>query len=426
MNKIIEKLNFGLIIFLIIMMPLCFFLANYLNSTLYFYVVLHLIIPLEVFIYIYNIVKKNSKVNKWDIFIYILLFLGIISTINAVDRQTSFWGAYLRNEGLLTFISYYLLFLNVKVFSKEQIVKILDSLFVMGVVQFIYSFLQVFVRGKYIMGFKDNFQYMASGFIGNPNMSGSFCVLILMLALVMYLIFNKKKYFVFSIIFYINLILAQSTGPFFAFIMSFFGLILVLIIKKIINWKKIFLLFSSFIVIFMFVSFTVENYCTHVFGDNIKQGSNIKGDIISTLSLFSLENSYEKEDAIMHYGSGRLNIWRNSIKIVPKYWLTGAGIDNFGYVYPVQNLKGYVDKAHNEYLQILITEGVFALIAYILFLLSLFIDGLKSKESLSLVLIIGIVGYALQAFMNISVPLVAPFYFIVCGMLASTVQTREE
>lgn len=429
MNRLVQKLNFGLITFLIIMMPLCFFLTNYLNSTLYFYVVLHLIIPLEVFIYVYNIIKKNNKVNKWDIFIYILLFFGIIATINAVDTQTSFWGAYLRNEGLLVFIAYYLLFLNVKSFSEEQIIKVLDSLFIMGLIQFIYSILQVFVRGKYILGFKGGPLYMASGFIGNPNMLGSFCVLVLMLSLMMYFVYDKKKYLIFSIMFYINLILAQSTGPFFAFVVSFFGTIFILNTKKIINWKKVLLLFFSFILIFILVSFTVEKYCKYVLEEEVYPGSLIKHDIINTFSLLSLEDSDEnkgdvgniitKEDAIMYYGSGRLDIWRNSIKIIPKYWLTGAGIDNFGYVYPAKLYGGYVDKAHNEYLQILITEGVFTLITYLLFLLNLFIYGIKSKEKISLVLLIGILGYALQAFMNISVTRVAPFYFIVCGMLAS-------
>lgn len=434
-DKIVKKLNFSLIIFLIIMMPTCFFLTNYLNVNLYFYMILHLIIPLELLIYIYNIINKNIRINKYDVLVYILSVLGIIVTIVAVDPQTSFWGAYLRNEGLLAIVTYYLLFLNVKSFNKEEIINVLDSLFIMGTVQFVYCILQVFVRGKYIIGFKAGLSYMASGFIGNPNMLGSFCVVVLLLSLSMHFIFNQKRYLIFSLVFYINLILAQSTGPFFAFVISFFVMMFVLVRKKFTNWKKFFLMILVFVLSFIMVSFTVERYCTNVFKDKIQPGSMIKDDIISTFSLLSLEDSDENkgglnniittEDVFSYYGSGRLDIWRNSIKIIPKYWLFGAGIDNFGYVYPTHLYGGYVDKAHNEYLQILITEGIFALFTYLILLFNLFVDGIKSKDPLAWALLLGVIGYALQAFMNISVTTVAPFYFIVCGLLVSMVQSKK-
>lgn len=434
-NKIIQKINFGVIIFLMIMMPISFLLTNYLNFSLYFYEILHLIIPLELLIYIYNIINKNIKINKYDILIYILIVLGIISTINAVDPETSFWGAYLRNEGLLAIITYYLLFLNSKVFNKDQIKKVLDSLFVMGIVQFVYCILQVFVRGKYVFCFEAGLKYMASGFIGNPNMLGSFCLLLLGLSLMMYFVYNNNKYLIFSIIFFINLVLAQSSGPFFSFLTLFVFAVILLIVKKIIDWKKVLFIILSFFSIFIVVSFSVEKYCTSVFGDYIQPASTIKDDIISTLSVFFVENSDEhkgsidnlitKEDVMTYYGSGRLDIWRNAIQLVPHYLLTGAGIDNFGYVYPTHLYGGYVDKAHNEYLQILITEGIFTLITYLVLLFCMLIDGVQSKEKLFWVLLVGFVGYAIQAFMNISTTMVAPFYFIVCGMLVSTVSKEK-
>lgn len=429
-DKVMKKINFGVIIFLIIMMPLDFLLLNYLGMIeirfrLYFYEILHLIIPLEIFIYIYNIIKKNIKVNKYDIFIFILVILGIVVTINAVDPQTSFWGAYLRNEGLLAILSYYLLFLNSKVFNKDEVKKILDWLFIIGIVQFIYSILQVFVRGEYI--FKNGSGFMASGFIGHPNMLGSFCLLLLGISLMMYCVYDNKKYLILSIIFYINLILSQATGPFFVFIVLFIFIVIVLSIKKIINWKKIFYLILIFVTTFIIINFSVEKSCELVFNQDISTANTIKYDIIQTLSIFSIGNDNElnKEEVIENYGSGRLTIWKNTMKIVPKYFWFGAGIDNFGYVYPDHEAHVYYDKAHNEYLQILITQGIFTLITYLLLLLSMFIDGLKSKEKMAWVLLVGFVGYAIQAFMNISVTTVAPFYFIICGMLVGVIAKEK-
>lgn len=431
LNKIIKKSNYILMILLVLMLPITFLLNFYLkvifdiNFSLHFYEVLHLLIPLEIFIYIYNITKKNIKITKYDILGFILILMGIVVTINAVDVQTSIWGAYLRNEGLLALIGYYLLFLNSKSLDSKEIKNIINWFFIIGIIQFIYCCLQVFVRGKYIEGFKGGIAYMASGFIGNPNMLGSFCILVLGLSLMMYFIYNERKYFIFSIIFFINLVLAQSTGPFFSFIVLFIFMIIFLKLKKMINIKKVLLVLVTFIGTFLLVSYGSEYYSKVVFNDKIDSSYTIKGDIANTLLLFSNKKSEEEEAVVQNYGSGRLIIWKNTIKIVPKYFWLGAGIDNLGYVYP-QNGYGYLDKAHNEYLQLLATEGIFVLLAYLILLLSLFIDSIKSKKPLAWILMVGFIGYALQAFMNISVPRVAPFYFIVLGSLAGLVSKSNE
>ena len=59
MSKVINKINFGLIIFVIIISPLWLLLAvnlNLVNSTVpfYYYEILYFLIPLEIFIYVYK------------------------------------------------------------------------------------------------------------------------------------------------------------------------------------------------------------------------------------------------------------------------------------------------------------------------------------------------------------------------------------
>ena len=119
-------------------------------------------------------------------------------------------------------------------------------------------------------------------------------------------------------------------------------------------------------------------------------------------------------------------IWKRSLQIIPKNILTGAGIDNFGYAFlRVDDRRiAYVDKAHNEYLQLLITQGVFALITHLLLLILVFRKGIKSKEPLVWILMFSFVGFAVQAFMNISVYNVTPFYYIVMGLLVG--YSKEE
>ena len=73
-------------------------------------------------------------------------------------------------------------------------------------------------------------------------------------------------------------------------------------------------------------------------------------------------------------------LWKETIKIVPKYLIHGVGIDNFGnvlYGKPIRSTKFIFDKAHNEYLQILVTMGIFSLISYLCLHFLILKEGIK-------------------------------------------------
>lgn len=431
MSKVINKINFGLIIFAIIISPLWLLLAanfELVNLTVpfYYYEILYFLIPLEIVIYVYKIIKKEIKLNYYDIIVFLILILLMIVTNNSIDIDTSIWGAYKRNEGFLSILCYYLLFLNSKSLDEKQINIVIKTFFGVGIIQFVYCMLQIFFRFPGLQLFSLNgVNYMAMGFQGNPNFLGSYCIMLLGLALMLYFVKSERKYFGLSIIYFINLILAQSTGPFFAFIILFIFMIVFMKIKGIIDWKKIGIVCASFILTFIIVSNGVELYCKKVFNDNIVSSYTIKGDILNTLNLFGVSKGNNEENiTIEDYGSGRITIWKNALKVVPKYFWLGSGIDTFGYVYQ-KDSNVYYDKAHNEYLQILVTEGIFTLISYLSLLLLLFIDGVKSNNKLIWVLMMAFIGYALQAFLNISVNTVAPTFYIIMGMMAGLISQEK-
>ena len=150
----------------------------------------------------------------------------------------------------------------------------------------------------------------------------------------------------------------------------------------------------------------------------------IKSDKTTLFNDFN-KTTYEVKD-ILHgnfddtYGTKRMFIWKNTVKIVPKYILHGVGIDNFYYAFDGKPLirKGVAyDKAHNEYLQILITEGIFGLLFYLLFYAIIVIRGIKNNyKNREIYLIIPVIGYLVQAFFNISVIEVAPIFYISLGL----------
>ncbi len=441
-NSIIDKINFIIIICLIVLVPITFFI-NYFSlfhfhSTFSFKIhqVLTYILPIEIIIYFYKLFTKQIRMNIFDLLVYLLILFGVISTIYAVDPNLALWGSKYRFEGLVQICAYYFLFLNSRFITKKDLViKIINTLIIIGIIQFIYSFLQVFVRGNYVYVKYEYVYYRASGFIGHPNMLGSYIVLTLLLALGMYFLHDKHKkfYLISSILLYTNLILAQSTGPFYGFIVALIFMFVYLFIKKKVNIRQILISLVVIIVGLISVSSISRLWCEAKFYDHYRDDFTIVGDIkdtfITIADLFKLEhetNAYGINH-IEEYGSNRIWLWTRSLKMVPKYWLHGTGIDNFGITFTksldesdrnIFYLGGaYFDRAHNEYLQLLVTQGVLALVTYLIFLFMVFWNGVRSKDTLVWVLIFSFVGYAVQAFTNISVYNVAPFFYIVMGML---------
>lgn len=441
-NSILDKINLIIIICLIALVPITFFI-NYFSLfhfgsrfTFKIHQVLTFILPIEIFIYFYKLFTRRHRIDIFDLLIYLLILLGIISTIYAEDVNLAIWGSIYRYEGLVQICAYYMLFLNSRFINKKTlIVKVINSLLIVGILQFIYSFLQVFVRGKYIYVKYEFVYYRASGFIGHPNMLGSYIVLTLLLALGMYCLYdkNKKFYLISSILLYINLILAESTGPFYGFVCGLIFMFVYLLKKKKICFSTILITTMVMIMGLLSVTMISKLWCTYKFHDKFRDYFTITGDIkdtfvtINELISNDVKNNESQVSTIESYGSNRIWLWSRSLKLVPKYWLHGTGIDNFTKAFSnnlsevdknISYLGGALfDRAHNEYLHLLITQGIFTLITYLALLLLVFIKGVKSKDTLTLVLLFSFVGYAIQAFANISVYNVAPFFFVVMGML---------
>ena len=448
-NAILDKINVFIVIYLIVLVPITF-LINYFSIfhfgsrfTFKIHQALTMILPLEIIIYSYKLFSKQFRLNIFDLLIFLLILVGFISVMNARDMTLALWGSTNRYEGFIQICAYYFLFLNARfIKDKDQVIKIINSLIVVGLLQFIYSCLQVFVRGDYIYVKNEVVSYRASGFIGHPNMLGTYIVLTLLLALGMYLLYdkNKKFYLISSLLLYINLILTQSTGPYFGFVIGLIFMIIYLIIKKKINIEQILVIVSASVILLLGTTMISRAYCENKFYDKFEDDFTIVGDIKTTFTtLGKIITSSDEEDnygvtSVQQYGSNRLWIWKRSLKLVPKYLWTGAGIDNFGIVF-MESLNetdlsymtnAYIDRAHNEYLQILVTEGIFSLLFYLTLLFLVFMRGIKSKDTLVWVLMFGFVGYAVQAFSNIRVYNMAPFFFVVMGILVGLTEKVEE
>lgn len=382
-------------------------------------------IPLMLFniviIFLINMCKK-VRFDVKDIFLILFVLCGIISVIFSKDSSVSLYGCWKRFEGFFQLLYYYsLMYLSSMIFTERLKKRIVLFILAFGLIHVFVSFLQLFDILKFIpipfggIG-------MGQGLVTNPNFFGSYMVLCLGISCGIYLfykgkILNKFLLLIVCILFYSGLLMSSAMSG----MVGFFIIILFLIfyfihlcIKKVIVTNNIIsysILSVSIIIVSLFFILTGK---TMMFGD------------ISTFSgqAVNMVNGEYSDD----YGSFRFYIWRNTIKVVPKYMLHGVGIDCFydAFDEPLvmkysDTVMEYYDKAHNEYLQKLVCEGFISCLCYIILLLSIFILSLKcifSKHNyLTIGLFLGFVGYCVQAFFNISVIEVAPIFWIVCGLL---------
>jgi len=128
------------------------------------------------------------------------------------------------------------------------------------------------------------------------------------------------------------------------------------------------------------------------------------------------------------FGTSRVYIWRNVIERLTLVSLPlGTGPDTLGFwdIPPFtrfsevhgRTLISVIDSAHNEYLHILATTGVFSFLAYISALLLAAVKWYRSpKNAITAVSGAGILFYCLQAFFGISMPITAPFFWACFGV----------
>ena len=405
MKKYLEKTIYYLILTIVILLPFFkltsynLFFLNLINDPFNFSHVylLWIVLFLLLLIYIYGVITKKIKINYIDYIFYILILTALLSTIFAVNIKLSIFGEFHRNEGLLSILSYYFIFLCTKSIDNEKYKNnIINMILIVGVFQVIYAILQVFTDLSFIKHYTEH--YMASSLCGNPNFFGSYILMLLTISINKFLLEKKYKYLLLSIIYFVGLVLASSLGPFITFI-------LILIFMVILSFKYTRIKYILYLLVLIPIFF-LTNYSIKNTNKNEIVNENIASDITSITNK-----------SIDEISNNRLTIWKNSIPLIKKYYIVGAGLDNFGEVYEYNTGLIRFDKAHNVYLQILVTNGIIPFILTIILCIICFIKGFKIKNIIYYPIYFSCIAYMIQAFANISVIDVAPIFYILFGIM---------
>lgn len=379
-----------------------------------------LMLIFNVFIILYFNIRKLVKFEKIDVFLILLIIFGTIATIFAKDVSISLFGYWKRYEGFSQLLYYYTLMYLSTIIKEDKHKKIIiTSILVFGLINVFVSIIQAYDILKFIpipfRGLKH-----AKGFIGHSNFFGSYMTLCLGLCIGLFLYSKDGKFKTFiklilCMLFYTGMLLGNALSSIVG--LMGIGLLIIIYFIYLIKKKEInkFLIIKHILLVLCLLSINIFLSCTNktVLNKDVKKLTSEVSDVTKG----KIDDSY---------GTHRLYIWKNTLKVVPKHLLHGVGVDNFSNAFGEHQLlyeevHEKYDKAHNEYLQKLICEGIFSCITYIGMLSTIFVVSikkiLKEKNYITIALFLSFTGYSIQAFFNISVLEVAPLFWIVIGLL---------
>lgn len=367
--------------------------------------------------------------NKKFIFIGVFLITLIFPTLLAVDSQLSYFGLYSRFQGLETYFYYILFFIlvyvNLLLFQsnyqglKKKIKHIVWAVFASSSLVSLYAIFQYFGYDYFIWAEPALLTKRAFSSLGQPNYLASF--LLLAIPLSVYLIFDAKKFlqkfFIFLLLFFqiSALFFSGSRGGFLGFVFICFVFVLFFAIP-VSRFLKIRQTFCSVPKKFIFIFLLVF--------------------IMIFLGIFNFSGMSDRFAEMKDIKSGssalRLEYWKYGLEAVKKSPLFGYGLDaqrnalapHYKKEWAIHSSVNTVPhRAHNLFLDILLTTGLFGLIGYVVLLYLFFSEAIKiwkkNKEFsfLSLCLLVGVSGYLVSLFVNFAVVATQVYFWLFMALI---------
>lgn len=369
--------------------------------------------------------KKEIKLDKIDKVLLIFYILIVLSTIFSIDVMKSIIGRENRYEGLLTFTVYFLTYYCAKYyFEYSKLTKIfaISSVCicsVIGILQYYNIFPLYYIFNiPYISSF-------ASSTFGNRNFFGSYLSMVVPSFMALYIIKKQKCYLIVSLLSFFAILVSMTRSSWVGIsIASIVGIIYVIKNRSKDIIKRTMHIIIGFVLIFIFV-LKPPQFMFNLFSKNTNLNS-----VNERIDLMRIELQIAVVDKTVasSFGSSRIEIWMMVLKVIAQAPVLGTGPDTLAdslfYIATtdaidyVKKHNCYVDKAHNEYLQIAATMGIPALIVYLIFLMLILIKEKDLfKKTSTFVLIVPIISYLVQAFFNISTIGVTPILWFIFGLI---------
>lgn len=371
----------------------------------------------------YFIKSEEKKFKPVYIFVILTIISLILSFVFAKDKDFAISGADLHAEGIFVFLSYLVIFVSATLITDDKNRKNLYFLMTaLGVFEVVLGVLQAQVQPEFLKATLEEAYFdtqRAYGTLENPNPYGSVMAVYLAMETVLCIGFEKKNRLIHALlvgVYAYGLFLSGTRGAIVGYVFAMLMLATLFAIRIFAKKEKptkktafgilvtVIAVLAAFVIFYVSAKSSFEDISSRVAAD------------VNTQNAEQL-------------GTSRIQLWKETIKIYKESNLfLGIGISNLvEYV----NLGDYWllnYDAHNRYLQILVTMGLVGLTVYISFILYVFWIGIKrvikveAKGRLGIICLLACyITYMVADFFCIGVYSLAPYIYIVMGLIVSHV-----
>lgn len=374
--------------------------------------------------------KENKQYIWWYLILGVMLVSILLSTIFAEEFELTQAGSYLNGESSFILASYVIVVFSVSMISSDKYKKLLYIvLTIFGFIEIIMALLETVIPNNLLAPIIEEYPVFgcgrALGTVKNQNPFGSLMILFLGLEIGCYFKAENKKKIVFHLVmmmlYAICMILSGTRGALLGTGIAAVGFVIIALIcekkgKKLVDRKKLITLLV--IIVSGVLLFSIVK----------------KDQIIEMISRTTSDIENNK------LGEDRLLIWQRGWEIVKENPILGKGPGNIsilffrsGEVNSIDDLEslGITNDCHNRYLHIWATQGIVGLLAYIIFLIFVYVRGIRrlkeraSDRELIAGILFAVTGYLIADIFCIAVYPVVPYLFMACGYLVSSKDKGE-
>ncbi|MDQ0200732.1 O-antigen ligase family protein [Neobacillus ginsengisoli] len=319
-------------------------------------------------------------------------------------------------------LSYFILFSLATRLGSRHLEKLCHVIIISSLVASVYSILQFYHLAFLPQDAALKFGRRSFSFFDNPDYFGSYLTLVIPLTLTAFLLLHEVKrsvlYFIILCTQFIALLESETRSAWLGLAIGFLMIVMWVVWKGKKQLKKMALMIVAFCLIF-----TLSNLISHQ--TNVSRAVSITNDV---------QKIIKNEDA-GSAGASRWYIWQVSLPLIENHFWFGTGPNTFEQVFHPKDSSqakkylgdGKIYDENNDYMQIALTMGVPALLVYLLFLSIIVFSGFRRaaleldahQQLFSYGLLAAIFGYLVQAFFNISVISVAPYFWLLLGFVVN-------
>lgn len=376
--------------------------------------------------------------------IFMLLALSSAAAFLAIDHTLSVYGNNGRNEGILAIVAYTAIFLASTVLYKNKAkLKICDLLIAVGIIQSVLGILQhIPALEDTIPSFYNYFRltfkvFLSDGVTGSPMFLGTLLSLISGIS-ISGAVYDKSKtrriiYGIATILFAVTAFFTSSIIPLIGISSAFITICIIEIIRILKGHTllkgnllsnsigRLGVVFVCFVIVTLTIIFTE--------GIELQDQTIIGEDGFYRLYIIGPSSVVDETPLYEH-------MWSEGLSLIKENPVFGVGPDCISKALygDISYNAGTIDRPYNEYLYIAMSRGIPALFVYlalIVFTIRRAFGGIKrfyqkSETWVQVAFTSAIIAYIIQAFFNMSSITVAPYFWIILGLIWSKRQSIEK